>query len=144
RPPPRNCGTRAEPWRAPPVPFCAYIFLPVRQISARPLVLCVPRWRLASCQLTQRWMMSVRGSRPKIASGSWTDPASLPSRVVIFISISRALLRRSRRLRRGSLGRLLFGLRRGFFRFRFGLRVGAFADAEFAGLRCFLRQLLLH
>src|SRR6476646_4253051 len=88
-------------------------------------------------------MMSVRGSRPKIASGSLTDPASLPSRVVIFISISRALLRRSSRLRRGRLGRLLFGLR---FRFRLGFRfgLGAFADAEFAWLRCFLRQLLLH
>src|SRR6185437_1155961 len=37
-------------------------------------------------------MMSVRGSRPKIASDRLTEPASLPSRVVIFISISRALL----------------------------------------------------
>src|SRR5689334_18717215 len=95
----------------------------------------------------QRWMISVRGSRPKIASGSVTDPASFPSRVVIFISMSRALLRRSSRRRRG------FGLRRGF-RFRlcfslcfslgFRLRLGAFADAEFSGLRRFLRQLLLH
>src|SRR6187455_3718579 len=90
-------------------------------------------------------MMSVRGSRPKIASGNLTDPASLPSRVVIFISISRALLRRSSRLGRGRLGRLLFGLRRGFrFRLGFGLHLGGFADAEFAGLRRFLRQLFLH
>src|SRR5262245_34467781 len=143
RPPPRNCGTRAEPWRAPPVPFWAYIFLPVRQISARPLVLWVPRWRLASCQLMQRWMMSVRGSRPKIASGNLTEPASLPSRVVIFISISRALLRWSGGLRRGRLGWLLLGLRRGL-RFRLGFSLSAFTDAEFSRLRRFLRQFLLH
>jgi len=54
RPPPRNRLTRAEPWRAPPVPFWAYIFLPVRQISARCLTLCVPARRLASCQRMQR------------------------------------------------------------------------------------------
>jgi len=33
-----NCGTRAEPCRADPVPFCLYNFLPVRQMSARPNV----------------------------------------------------------------------------------------------------------
>src|SRR6201996_3580229 len=92
RPPPRNCGTRAEPCRAPPVPFCLYIFLPVRQISARPLALWVPACRLLSCHCTQRWMMSLRGSRPKISSDNWTEPASLPSRVVTFNSISHALL----------------------------------------------------
>src|SRR5262249_55729791 len=121
RPPPRNCGTRAEPWRAPPVPFCLYIFLPVRQISARPLALCVPAWRLLSCHCTQRAMMSWRGSRPKISSDSWTEPAALPSRVVTFSSISRALL----------LGR----------RFRSLLTAH---DLELAGLRRFLRQRLLH
>src|SRR4029077_8990308 len=63
-------------------------------------------------------MISARGSRPKIASDSWTEPASLPSRVVTFSSISRPLL--GRRLRR--LGRNL----------------------ELAGLRSFLRQRLLH
>src|SRR4029079_6506037 len=36
--------------------------------------------------------MSARGSRPKIASDSWTEPASLPSRVVTFSSISHTLL----------------------------------------------------
>src|SRR5262249_34081325 len=121
RPPPRNCGTRAEPWRAPPVPFCLYIFLPVRQISARPLALCVPAWRLLSCHCTQRAMMSWRGSRPKISSDSCTEPAALPSRVVTFSSISRALL----------LGR----------RFRSLLTA---RDLELAGLRRFLRQRLLH
>src|ERR1700759_3697582 len=121
-PPPRNCGTRAEPWRAPPVPFCLYIFLPVRQISARPLALWVPAWRLLSCHCTQRAMMSARGSRPKISSESWTEPAALPSRVVTFSSISRALLRR----------------------LCFRRRLVAAGDLELAGLRRFLRQRLLH
>src|ERR1700761_8596998 len=122
RPPPRNCGTRAEPWRAPPVPFCLYIFLPVRQISARPLALCVPAWRLLSCHCTQRAMMSWRGSRPKISSERLTEPAALPSRVVTFSSISRALLRR----------------------LCFRRRLIATGDPELAGLRRFLRQRLLH
>src|ERR1700722_8499646 len=65
-------------------------------------------------------MMSLRGSRPKISSESWTEPASLPSRVVTFSSISRALL----------LGR----------RFRSLLATG---DLELAGLGSFLRQRLL-
>src|ERR1700756_1494776 len=122
RPPPRNGGTRSEPWRAPPVPFCLYIFLPVRQISARPLALWVPAWRLLSCHCTQRWMMSLRGSRPKIPSDNWTDPAALPSRVVTFSSISRALL----------LGRRLGGL------------LAAGSHLELAGLGGLLRQGLLH
>src|ERR1700761_4680092 len=63
-------------------------------------------------------MMSLRGSRPKISSDSWTEPASLPSRVVTFSSISHALL----------LGR----------RFR-----GLLGNLELAGLRSFLRQRLL-
>src|SRR5450631_3037704 len=134
RPPPRNCDTRAEPWRAPPVPFCAYIFLPVRQISSFCLTLCVPRWRLASCQLTQRWTMSLRGSRPKMSSDTLIEPASLPSSVVIFISMLRALLRGGGCgcFRRGRLGRLGFGFRR-----------DGFADAEFAGLWRVLVRLLL-
>src|SRR6201998_1037701 len=123
RPPPRNCGTRAEPWRAPPVPFCLYIFLPVRQTSARPCVLWVPAWRLASCQLTQRWMISLRGSRPKISSESWTEPAALPSSVVTVNSISHAPL----------LGRR-----------RSSLLAAALDQAELARLRRFLRQCLLH
>ena len=39
-------------------------------ISARFLTLCVPAWRLASCQRTQRCRMSARGSSPKISSES--------------------------------------------------------------------------
>src|SRR3954469_9082244 len=69
----------------------------------------------------------MRGSRPKIVSDSVTEPVSLPSRVVIFNSISRALL-----LFRGAFGRL--GL---CTRFGSGL-------AELAGLRCFLRKRFLH
>src|SRR4030095_12431347 len=100
------------------VPFCLYIFLPVRQISLRSLVLCVPAWRFLNCHCTQRAMMSARGSRPKMASESWTEPASLPSSVLTFSSISRALL----------LGRRIRSLAR---------------DLELAGLRRFLRQRLL-
>src|SRR3954447_1304865 len=127
RPPPRNCGARAEPWRAPPVPFCLYIFLPVRQTSARPCALWVPAWRLASCQLTQRWIRSLRGSRPKISSESSTEPASLPSSVVIFSFISRTLLPGGRR----------FGRRSSFFTATIG-------NLELARLRRVLRQRLLH
>src|SRR5262245_1207370 len=98
RPPPRNRLTLAGPWRAEPVPFCRYIFLPVRLISARFLTSWVPAWRLASCHTTQRCRMSARGSRPKMSSETVTPPAALPSRVVTFNSISRPLLRfRSRR-----------------------------------------------
>src|SRR5215204_1908661 len=64
--------------------------------------------------------MSARGSRPKMASESWTEPASLPSRVVTFSSISHAILL-GRRLRSSLAARNL----------------------ELAGLRSFLRQRLL-
>src|SRR6476659_8676448 len=129
RPPPRNRLTRAGPWRADPVPFCRYIFLPVRLISARFLTSWVPRWRLASCQRTQRCRMSARGSRPKMASESSTEPASVPSSDMIFSSMSRALLIGRRGFRRRRLG-----VARG------RLRIG---QAELARLRCLLRQLLL-
>src|SRR5262245_622427 len=124
RPPPRNRFTRAEPWRALPVPFCRYIFFPVRLISARFLTSWVPRWRLASCQVTQRSRMSARGLRPKIESDSVTSPAALPSSVVTFSSMSRPLL-----LGRGG-GVLAFAGRR-------RLRLGS---AEFAGRRDLFRQ----
>src|SRR5262245_21395330 len=129
RPPPRNRLTRAEPCRALPVPFWRYIFLPVRQISARFLTLWVPRWRLASCQLTQRWIRSVRGSRPKIASDSSTEPAALPSRIVTFSSMSRSV--RGRRRRRRLAVR------------RQGAGVVA-RQAEFSRLRHAVGQPLLH
>src|SRR5689334_4730568 len=65
-------------------------------------------------------MMSLRGSRPKIASANCTEPLSLPSRVVTFSSMSRPFLL-DRSFRRSLAG-----------------------DAELAGLRRFLRQRLLH
>src|ERR1700688_4829414 len=68
-------------------------------------------------------MMSLRGSRPKISSESCTEPPALPSRVVTFNSISRALL----------LGR------------RCGLLLATgVRQAELAGLRRVFRQRLLH
>src|SRR5262249_50536057 len=109
----------------------AYIFLPVRQMSARFLTAWVPAWRLASCHLTQRCRMSARGWSPKICSDSVTDPAALPSRVVIFNSISRSLFRRrfsSRRFGRGLLRRC-------------GAAVG---EPELARLGRLLGQRLLH
>src|SRR5262249_18282049 len=101
-----------------------YIFLPVRWISARFLTSWVPAWRLASCQRTQRCRMSGRGSRPKMASGSSTEPPSLPSSDMIFSCMSRALLRRRLRIGRGLRRRI--------------------RQTELAGLGRLLRQLLLH
>src|SRR5262245_7516096 len=131
RPPPRNRLTRAEPWRAEPVPFCRYIFLPVRWISARFLTSCVPRWRLASCQRTQRCRMSGRGSSPKMASESSIEPASLPSSDMMVSCMSRALLLG----RRAALGRRRLGRPAG--------GSSRFRQAELAGLGRILRQLLL-
>src|SRR5579872_2103933 len=67
-------------------------------------------------------MMSLRGSRPKMPSDNWTEPGALPSRVVTFSSISRALL----------LGRRLGGL------------LAAGSHLELARLGGLLRQGLLH
>src|SRR5262245_15732882 len=72
--------------------------------------------------------MSARGSRPKIASGSVTEPAALPSMVVTLSSMSRALLH-------GGLGLAGLGLAGGFRR---GVR-----QAELAGLGRLLGQRLL-
>src|SRR5258708_33242407 len=67
-------------------------------------------------------MMSLRGSKPKISSESWTEPAALPSSVVTFNSISRALL----------LGRRCSSL------------LAALGQPELAGLRRVFWQRLLH
>src|SRR5258705_11685197 len=67
-------------------------------------------------------MMSLRGSRPKISSESWTEPAALLSSVVTFNSISRALL----------LGR------------RRRCLLAALGQSELAGLRRILWQRFLH
>src|SRR5215470_3550093 len=77
-------------------------------------------------------MMSARGSSPKMASDTVTEPDSLPSREVTFSSISRPLLAFGRRRLFGS------GLRSGRRRGR-GL-----GELELAGLGHARRQLLLH
>ena len=41
-PPPGRSGVRLEPWRALPVPFCAYGLRPPPRTSARVSVLAVP------------------------------------------------------------------------------------------------------
>src|SRR5690349_12009879 len=114
RPPPRNCGADWAPWRAPPVPFCLYIFFLVRLISDRPRVLWVPAWRLASCQRTTRWRMSARGSSPKISSERSREPASAPSSVVMLSFIGPSSLaggRLSARFRQTERTRLGGGVR---------------------------------
>src|SRR5262245_11273144 len=75
-------------------------------------------------------MRSLRGSSPKIASDSVTEPAAFPSSDVTFISMSRALLRSF-----GLLGRRGIRLR--------SRRRGSGRLAELAGLRQILRHLLL-
>src|SRR5208282_1554716 len=82
-------------------------------------------------------MMSARGSSPKMASETVTEPAFLPSRVVTLSSMSRALLRLGRRRILG------FRLRRQLRRCgRHGRR--GVGQLEFAGLRHAVWQLLLH
>src|SRR5262249_20388211 len=131
RPPRRKRLPLAGPWRAEPVPFCRYIFLPVRLISLRFLTSCVPRWRLGSCQRTQRCRMSTLGSRPKIASGSSTEPAALPSSDTTLSSMLRALL----------VGSLAFV---GGRCLGFAGGGGRLRQTELARLGGVLRQLLLH
>src|ERR1700722_3705202 len=111
------------PCRAPPVPFCLYIFLPVRWISARPSVLCVPAWRLASCQRTMRAIRSVRGSSPNMSSLSSSEPADEPSSDVMSNFMA-------------SLSLCRFG--------RWGARARFGMNAELSGERRILRQRLLH
>src|SRR5262249_25395705 len=101
-------------------------------MSARFFTACVPARRLASCQTTQRWIRSGRGSSPKMASLSFTEPASLPSSVVTLISMSLT------RLRRFGGGFGLVGLRLTLGRRGFGRRL------ELAGLRQVLGRRLLH
>src|SRR3984893_18994116 len=80
-------------------------------------------------------MMSGRGSRPKIASGTVTEPTEWPARVVTFSSMSRALLTR----RRGAFS----GRRDGFFSSSRSSR-SFIGQAELARLRGLFRQRLLH
>src|ERR1700722_3785233 len=74
--------------------------------------------------------MSVRGSSPKIASETVTEPEFLPSSDVIFSSMSHALLR--------------FGSRGLFCRGSGGRGGCALAELELAGLWHAVRQPLLH
>src|SRR4249920_1456675 len=80
-------------------------------------------------------MMSVRGSSPKMASDTVTEPDSLPSRVVTLSSMSRALC-----CWLGGRGRL--GRRRRL-RCRAGLGCRA-GELELAGLRHAVGKFLLH
>src|ERR1700693_263026 len=73
--------------------------------------------------------MSVRGSSPKIASETVTEPEFLPSSDVTFSSMSRALLR--------------FGSR-GLFRRGSGHGGCAVGELELAGFWHAIRQPLLH
>src|SRR5438876_4733595 len=75
--------------------------------------------------------MSALGSRPKIASGSSTEPAALPSSDTTLSSMLRALL----------VGGLAFVGGRGLGFAGGGCRL---RQAELAGLGGILRQLLLH
>src|SRR6202012_5199199 len=71
-PPPAYCGARSEPWRARPVPFWRYGFLPPPRTSPRLLVLCVP-WRAAASWATTTWWISATlVFASKIDSGSST------------------------------------------------------------------------
>src|ERR1700722_12391969 len=92
-------------------------------MSARPSVLCVPAWRLASCQRTMRAIRSARGSSPKTSSLSSKEPAAEPSIDVMSNFMA-------------SLSRCRFG--------RWGARARFGVDAELAGQRRLLRQRLLH
>src|SRR6185312_14927233 len=77
-------------------------------------------------------MISVRGSSPKIASDRVTDPASPPSSLVTFISMSRAL---------PGFGASRFALRGFGSSRRFRRSLG---ELELAGHRDAVGQLLLH
>src|SRR5690606_21772041 len=77
-PPPANCGARVEPWRARPVPFWRYGFLPPPRTSARVLALCVP-WRAAASWATTTWWISGTFAwTSKISAGSSALPDFFP------------------------------------------------------------------
>ena len=59
-------GARHGSARVPQVRGGGRAFGPV--VSSHAFALWVPACRLLSCHCTQRWMMSLRGSRPKISS----------------------------------------------------------------------------
>ena len=68
-----------EPWRARPVPFGRYGFLPPPRTSPRVFVSCVP-WRAAASWATTTWCISgTLAVTSKTWSGSSTVPPFLPS-----------------------------------------------------------------
>src|SRR5215470_7924374 len=69
-PPPANCGARVEPWRARPVPFCRYGFLPPPRTSPRVLVAAVPCRAAASWATTTWWISGTLTLASKISGGS--------------------------------------------------------------------------
>src|SRR5918993_2142755 len=79
-PPPTYCGARVEPWRARPVPFWRYGFLPPPRTSPRVLVSCVPVRRPASWAVTTWCSTAALIGAAKSASLSSTSPTVLPVR----------------------------------------------------------------
>src|SRR5581483_11246917 len=68
-----------EPWRARPVPFWRYGFLPPPRTSPRFFVLCVP-WRAAASWATTTWWISgMLTLASKISAGSSTVPTVSPA-----------------------------------------------------------------
>src|SRR5437764_6661767 len=68
-----------EPWRARPVPFCLYGFLPPPRTSPRVLTLCVP-CRAAASWATTTWCISgMFACTLKMSSGSSTLRVGSPS-----------------------------------------------------------------
>ena len=66
------------------MPFWRHGLAPPPFTSARVLVLCVPARAAASCAVTTWCITATFGSAPKIASGSSTEPASLPAGFFVF------------------------------------------------------------
>ena len=80
-PPPANCGARIEPWRARPVPFWRYGFLPPPRTSPRVFVECVPWRAAASCAVTTWCISGMLAVASKTCAGSSTEPSTFPSGV---------------------------------------------------------------
>src|SRR5438876_845977 len=80
-PPPAYCGARTEPWRARPVPFCRYGFLPPPRTAPLVLVAWLP-CRAAACWATTTWWISgMLTFAPKNSAGSSTFLPPLPDGV---------------------------------------------------------------
>jgi hypothetical protein len=79
-PPPVKCGARREPWRARPVPFWRYGFLPPPATSPRVFVSLVPSRRPASCAVTTWCMTAALTGAAKSSSESSTVPIASPVR----------------------------------------------------------------